>query len=180
MKKIIICSLIVVSCLLVTVAVMLLNKPREPRHAGRALSHWLAELDTRSHPARRQAATAAVHEIGTNALPTLISILKLDGSSMADKLQSVMKFQTMVDYVSPAERRWLAINGFRVLGAAGWPAIPELTVLLNQNSTCIGAMFSLVAIGPEAVPALRTALTNENEFVRFNAAWGLTKLGERV
>src|SRR5437870_8112714 len=51
--------------------------PREPSYQGKRLSKWLAELDIRSTSGAngREQAIKAVYALGTNALPTLTTML---------------------------------------------------------------------------------------------------------
>jgi hypothetical protein len=162
---------------LVLVSLALWGPPPEPKHKGRVLGDWLADLDTTNHPVQRQRAMIAVREIGTNALPLLLRLLETDRTGLAGTLREMRRFQTVLEFQPSSLFRWRAIYGFRALGPSARVAIPRLTELLYQDSTCTGATFALMAIGPEAVPILEQASLTGSEWVRYQASWGLERLG---
>src|SRR5436190_15403296 len=60
---------------------VILLRPQEPIYQGRTLKGWLAELEDKSSQ-RREEAKAALHEIGSNAVPTLLTIVRSKDSSL--------------------------------------------------------------------------------------------------
>lgn len=154
---------------------------REPVYEGRDLSAWLGELvDLAGHdpsvegnePGRRawevrhDKAVSAVRCIGAKALPHLVRWLRTapGPTPLRDKLDELLDKQSVVK-ISLAQRpdhTFQAIEGFRALGSAAEPALPELRRLLHNPATFAGAVFALRAIGPAAVPALAPELTNSN------------------
>jgi hypothetical protein len=117
---------------------------------GHSLEHWteaLAISDPQSDAAL--SATAAIREIGTNALPYAIKWIQEEPS---------MPLWSEEDIASRCD---MAVNIFAALGPAASPAIPELVQI--GCADVIGAskaINSLVAIGPLALPALSGIMTN--------------------
>ena len=73
--------------------------------------------------------------------------------------------------------KWRLSNlGFRALGPAAAPAIPELEKLLESPRHSLRAVSTLQQIGAPAVDALVSALTNKDSEVRRNAALALMLL----
>lgn len=160
---------------------------REPHFKQRKLSEWITEYrSARSADARRQA-EEAIRAIGTNALPPLLLWIRQEDS---DTRQRAFRLVERLGFSKIELRRALrwrsfAFFGFRLLGPAAGPAIPELTRLLENDSAAIdygknltvaeSAVLALGEIGAAAIPALSRALTNRNVNVRKSAA---LKLGE--
>lgn len=130
----------------------------EPKYKGQPLSYWLADVQVFSSawptPLKPEAKTA-VAQIGTNAIPFLLDRMG-SSSSMFDDSG--------------------AIQAFAILGPAARSAIPALArMATNQPAgllqsqeydqshvTLFGqsALMALGGIGPDALPALLTILTN--------------------
>ena len=60
-----------------------------------------------------------------------------------------------------------------MLGPVGRPALPELVRLLHDPETASDASYALSGIGPEAIPPLLEALTNQISWIAITAVWGL-------
>jgi hypothetical protein len=146
---------------------------REPRYAGRSLSEWYAlwakysEGEDPQSVAKAEEAAHAIREIGTNAIPILFRRLKFDVSLERNQ------FVILAYKLSPAlaEKMVLHLSAnkieptstFVILGPRAAPAIPQLTALLystNDLQLSRTAAFCLIAIGPDALPTLLTALSN--------------------
>ncbi|HWI55903.1 MAG TPA: hypothetical protein VNZ22_01660, partial [Bacillota bacterium] len=140
---------------------------REPVYENRELSAWLQQLvdlgeegpSGEAEQVRRRAweiphekAVGAVRSIGAEALPYLLRWLRSapKPSPWCEKLQDLLDKQSVVNI----KLRWgrdrtdEAIRGFRALGAAAAPALPELRRLLQRPATCYHAVLVLDAIGP--------------------------------
>jgi hypothetical protein len=138
----------------------------EPECRGYPLSYWLEHYLTRATPEDRavaEEAGVAIKEIGTNALPCLIEWLRHKPSTMNGPGANV---------------------GFKVLGPAAAPAIPELEQMANDPSNrpaSFRALLALEAIGPAALPAVTTRLANTNFPLPADSALGFycrTRLAE--
>ena len=148
---------------------------REPVYEGKQLRAWLEDLSWEDKPSSMRAKTA-VQRIGSNAVPVLLDELRLKDSRFfgANWVNRYTPFQIM-----PADaRRGRALLGFRALGAEGRSAIPELIDLLREERSDVTR--ALVWIGPEAIPPLIRALTNQNDAVRNFAAYTLGSFATNV
>ena len=160
----------------------------EPSYQGRRLSSWLGEIaEAPVQDAAAQIATvdtlqlsfpvfageltepaqAAVRAMGNAALPWLVK----------DLLAT-----TQGPIPTTDEKNAAAVRGFRALGAAGAPAIPEIApVFANRDPSwstsrhCV--VKSLEAIGAAAVPVLVTALAHPDQMTRAMAADALAVIG---
>ncbi|MBI5386123.1 MAG: HEAT repeat domain-containing protein [Verrucomicrobia bacterium] len=157
-------------------------RPREPEYQGRRLSEWLKGFsylqpnDTEDTEARATEAAVAVRAMGTNCLSTLMAMLQAKDSSLKrhvtrwlDK-QSVIRFH----FSNAADLRNQAELAVGALGPLAKPAIPRLVTLLKDDELAGSAVFTLTKIGPDALPALAAALTNDSRNVR---RWVVGALG---
>jgi hypothetical protein len=126
--------------------------PSEPSYQGRRLSEWLVDADFGQPQDKRAKAYEAIRKMGAKTLPFLIADLTPDKKTKAN---------------SDRQATW----GFDALGPIGKPAIPKLTKLLKENPGY--APVALANVGPDALPELFNALTNEDFWVRDNTAAGL-------
>jgi hypothetical protein len=144
----------------------------EPVYHGQRLSAWLlagSGPDT----------TEAVREAGTNAIPTLLRLLRFKDCGWLVKVKELGRKQHLVriPITHKEERRAVdqglaALLGFRLLGPEARSAVPDLIAIGNENrprDSRYGAMLALAAIGPaakEAIPALSCWSTNTDPRVR--------------
>jgi RNA polymerase sigma factor (sigma-70 family) len=126
--------------------------PSEPSYQGRRLSEWLVDADYGQPPDKRAKAYDAIRKMGAKTLPFLIADLTPDKKAKDSSYR---------------QATW----GFDALGPIGKPAIPKLTKLLEGNPGYVP--IALAGIGPDALPELFNALTNDDFFVRDNTAAGL-------
>ena len=117
---------------------------------------------------KRDQAEAAIRHIGTNALPTLLSMVRAKDSALRKRLialankQSVFRLRLRRAEYFHAK----ATYGFGALGPAAKPAVPALTRLLHDQDEEVraGAAQCLSLIGTDAkdaVPALIGVLNEE-------------------
>ncbi len=134
---------------------------REPVYQGKRLSKWLEEidpneLDDQEVPSNSTLAAEAVRQIGTNAVPVLLTMLQTRDSSL-------MRIWIDISHLIPGwsksfvtdntiHRR--AVLGFKVLGNQAVAAIPRLTVLLENPHSGLSAARGLIRIGPAGTDAL--------------------------
>jgi HEAT repeat protein len=156
----------------------------EPHCDGKPLSFWLREIEASpdASTVRWQRAARAVRQIGTNAIPSLLTMLQTPDSlwkaEAVDWLQETVELDLTETLGSIRGRR--AITGFRLLGpVVSAPALPRLAALATHRDPRISsqALSALGEIGGAAmVPTLVTVLTNGNSAARLQAASSLGAL----
>src|SRR5437870_9613787 len=163
-------------------------RSREPVYQGRPLSAWLEDLDYGRPSFRREAvgqAEAAVRQIGTNAVPFLVGMMRCKDSPFRKKMIALCSKQSFIKFPfrPPADTlQWRGALGIYSLGPVGKAAIPELINLLTNQHTWIRgrAAMALGKIGPDAavaVPHLINALADKDEDVRACTCAVLSDLG---
>ena len=173
---------------------------REPVYQGRPLNAWLHELDVsvkrRRLPVeqvrvlleekqkKREVAEKAIREIGTNALPVLITMLRSKDSKQREKLfvWSTKQPFSLLRLQSASEQRWLANEGFKVLGEKAESALPALIAMLKDRDEYEVPITTdaLSAIGPKAFLPVITALSSQDYRVRIGALFALEEIGPQV
>ena len=151
---------------------MHVSRPQEPVYEGRPLSFWLWANDPNSvsdlPASQRSQSAAALDQIGTNAIPTLMRMLKANEPGWSVKLFELLKRQPVIKVAhAPATRRnQEACEMFGLLGTDARNAVPALVDLLEQDISPTSRYYtiiSLTGIGPPAkaaVPELVKGLTN--------------------
>jgi hypothetical protein len=154
-------------CIVLLTFVFASSSQREPTYRGQTLTYWLMK----SCFERDAEATAAVRQIGTNALPSLTRWLVYQPSKMKVRLlDSAEKLPRKIgnplrDFIA-GDRLWkvrpdLATYGFSLLGPQAQPAIPELVRALIQNGDTDWRITRVLPyIGEEILPPLVTVMTN--------------------
>jgi HEAT repeat protein len=163
-----------------------LLEPREPSYHGRTLSSWLDGMDADPNP-EDGPEEAAIREIGTNALPNLLKWIPSHDSSLKT---GWINFVNQQDWLPlhptfARSRSEYAAAAFQVLGPAGAPAVPGLTVLLHHHDPQVRADAALCLGEIEggattALPELGRALTDTDDDVRRQAAWALGNIHENA
>lgn len=120
---------------------------------------WLDDLQSRA-PKEVAAATAALEQRGTAALPLIRS--------------------TLQDASAPPTRRKAALKAAAILGPRAVEALPEVTAALHQPEYAPEAALSLSFMGSPAVAPLRDAINADEAVVRREALRSLGKLRERA
>ncbi|MDB6111320.1 MAG: repeat protein, partial [Pedosphaera sp.] len=154
----------------------LVFRSREPVYHGKTLSHWLGIYTSppRNAFARREAEDAVRH-IGTNAIPTLLRMLRAkDSGFTASLIRSLSRQQLLkIRFTGALERNMQAMNAFATLGATAKEAVPELIRIHDQNiswDSRWATVFALGGIGPaakEAIPLLLHGMPNADQSIRF-------------
>jgi HEAT repeat protein len=129
--------------------------PNEPVYGGKSLGEWLKTLDADGKFSKE--AEDALHQIGTNAIPALLTRLVY-----VQPPYGLRAFQINID----------AVTGFIVLGDQAKPILPELQMLMdgtNKNVVLL-AMLAASGTGSNAIPLLTKGLTNQFADVRNEAA----------
>jgi len=135
---------------------------REPFHHGKLLSTWLEDLNSTSLHTQ-DTAKSAIREMGTNAVPALVRILRANDSPLKLRLLELARKQALLRlyFRTAEERHRVAIKGCRALGPLARPAIPALIGFLNNPDTANEAAYSLAVIDEGIFPLTR-AVTNRN------------------
>ena len=120
---------------------------------------WMDGLQSRA-PKEVEEATAQLEERGTAALPLIRRTLQ-DASAEPAKKQAALKATA-------------------ILGARAAEALPDVAAVLQDPEFAPAAALALSFMGSAAVPALRDAVTANNEIVRREALRALGKLRERA
>ncbi len=157
-------------------SVVYLGKSREPVYQGRTLSSWLTSYEYapgmgsgEAIEAEQRYNAAAVREIGTNALPTLITWLHAKDGPLKIKFISFCRAhpKLRLNFRTADEKITMACFGFEILGPIASPAAPEVVKYFNQTgdrNKFAGALI-LSRIGPKAraetVPALLNFLHDD-------------------
>lgn len=156
----------------------------EPIVDGRPLSSWLDYYVHRQTEAECQMADQALNKLGTNAIPTLLRMLRRTDSPLKRKVMVLLGKQHFirVSYV-PAERQnQAAYFAFRRLGTNAEAAVPALMQIYERRYSPFSrqcAASSLRPLGPAAnaaVPLLKRGLADTNPLVRCDTLLALSSL----
>ena len=133
---------------------------------------WLKGFDANQGSAEYAAAQSAVAQIGTNALPTLISYLRRkDPPFHRQVINLKAKLHLLhgeVDYAVFWHRR--AAQACGALGQAAEPAFPALTEAMNDPGAAPDVGNGLSRMMPRSVPVLTNILATGNVRARCRAA----------
>lgn len=103
-----------------------------PAYKGKPLAFWLRGFDIGYNDPRKPSfdeSVEAVRQAGTNALPTLLRMLRSRDSDLKHRLtrQAEKQHLVRIEYVSADRQRWAAMQGFLALvGREAKYAIPQL------------------------------------------------------
>ena len=166
-------ALLVLTTALVATIAGRVSQQREPVYQGKPLSEWLKPYAYQ--PWRNyHEANEAVRHIGTNAIPTLLRLVRINDSDLKARLMAFAQRQHIIKVEYIPAQGWHSAAGaaFGVLGTKGQSAVPGLLEILNQDLSLdsdVCAVYALSAIGPpaqQAVPALLRYVTNANVNLR--------------
>jgi hypothetical protein len=156
----------------------------EPVYNGKRLSEWLkfyADATDRFPTLEVQQefknTDSAMRQIGTNAIPSLLRLLRVKDSTLTVKLLDLLQEQHVIKIKYTRASYWnlAAGHGFQVLGAKAQNAVPALIEIVNANISPSSQYCSLIVlanIGPsakDAVPSLLQWVTNADGAVRLSA-----------
>jgi hypothetical protein len=156
----------------------------EPVYEGKPLSQWLIQNDPANNTAARNEAFSALEHIGTNAIPTLLQMMRAHDSPSKAKLLTWAEQHPLpgIDYTSADEIHDRAQRGFSVLGYEAVSAVPELIKILDHSAswqTEYRVAEELGYVGPgakAAVPSLLRAAASTNGYVRIFAIQALGQI----
>jgi HEAT repeat protein len=164
----------ITGCLLAGALLFRATRDSEPVCEGKRLGEWV-ELLTAGNGSKRAEAEVALRQMGTNALPHLVRMLRTRDSAFKENVRLVASLQTMVNLrlSRAADQRSRALAAFEALGSEARAAIPDLADLLNRGENPMDLGRALAAVGPDAVWPLTQALAHEDGEIRAAAAYGL-------
>jgi hypothetical protein len=175
-RRILLAAMLVI--LLVGFAWWLL-RPREPSYQGKSLSAWLAHSTV--YGLDSPDAIEAVRQIGTNAIPTLIRMLRANDSPLRTKSIELLDRQDLVrvKIIRARDENYQAFLGFDSLGLDGKIALPELIEIYDEGISTDSQSYaarSIGSIGPgakSAIPSLLKGLKTTNDSVCWPTALAL-------
>jgi len=147
----------------------------EPAYRGKSLSYWLEALGQHEDLEAAAEARLALRQMGTNALPHLLSTLRAKDSQLKKLLRRLEAKQSMVNFrLNPSDAiRNQAAEGIVAMGPLAAPLVPALTNLLDEPDLGPVALYALSGIGPEALAPLIASLNHSNSAVRRTAVFSL-------
>jgi len=155
--------------------------PREPMYHGKRLSAWLRDVENGGAVTTERSVHAreALRQIGTNAVPCLLKMLRAQDPTWKTEAVGWLQDKCNIDWsFSLANSQWQrALAGFETLGGTAEPAIPDLRAMISgaDRDLAIRAMRALRGIsGPQTMPFFLEALRNTNLVMRGEA---ITVLG---
>ena len=179
MKKKLLILAVALGAVIGVAAVMIycVTDPAEPIYEGRPLSYWLIKgfiPGEGNYDTDHQKAQAAMAHYGTNAVPTLLRMLRANDSAFKLKVIDVAgKLRLIRQRPMPAATRNLAAGeAFRELRSSGKYFVPELARIFTEKisrESQAGVLSALYCIGPDAqaaTPALIRWLTNADDGIR--------------
>ncbi len=156
----------------------------EPSSHGKRLSTWVLKTPLDAANTTNMDAVVALRDIGTNAVPYLLALLKYRNSWLATRLWQASDRVPSIrwDLMSDFERCHRAMQALSILEHDACPALPELRKLLiviDQNYTGglthpqEEAAAVLAHIRPEGIAILVQATTNKDQWVQKSAIQAL-------
>ena len=173
-------ALTVLAVALVSAIVWQVVKPSdEPVYQGMPFSEWITtclQTNVRHFEVETMLDEAMGH-VGTNAIPSLLRLLRMKDSPLKLRLVALAQRQQIIriEYLPAKNRNSAGAGGFYELGRSAQNAVPALIEIANQNisrDSQYYAVYSLGCIGPaakEAVPSLLRWTTDTNDLLRNNS-----------
>jgi len=148
--------------------------PTEFTYRNKRLSVWLQELEYEGGDTN-QPAFVALSQMGTNAIPPLLEIIRAPRTRFERLISKVNRRQSV--FKLPDGKPWLkagdASLALYAMGTNARPALPALTNLLFHTNALFSGTTALAAMGPDGVRVLIVALTNQSDLIRDAAACAL-------
>jgi hypothetical protein len=181
--------LVVAACAVAVAGVVtFLTRSKEPSYQGRSLGEWVDRyassevpgVPNASHsPGGVQEANEAIQQIGTNAVPYLLALLrKGQPSSASEVIAKILPDSSKSKYRIP--RAFGVPSAFAALGPKARFAVPDLVKLANDTNNIYGMDFAtraLGTIGEDGVAPLLVLMTNQCEVIRAAAVFAMTTQG---
>src|SRR6185295_2397 len=143
--------LFVGASVLIVVGVMawFVFSPHEPVYEGKTLSHWLKDLEDWNGDTNYPA-FVAFREMGTNAIPTLLSIIQSGGTAGQRMIQKLNQEQSLIElpYREPLHQSLAASIALYAMGSNAVTALPTLTNLLFHTNALFESTTAIAGMGP--------------------------------
>jgi len=161
---------------------------REPFYDGKPLSEWLRAFDYYAKPDQPgtsvRDARRAIRAAGTNAIPTLLRMLRATDSTLKLNLIDLLQKQHLVNFRFRTASRLHAeaVTAFHYLGVRAELAVPELIKMFNETpplparASIAHVLGNLGPAAEDAIPSLQRALTNTNRSVASAATNALANI----
>jgi hypothetical protein len=185
MKRVRIAIVVVGMCLAGVIGWQVV-KPSEPEpvYEGKRLSKWLEEgLPRPGEPWQWAWETdQAVLHIGTNAIPTLLRLLRVKDSPFKARVLALVGSQRIFKVMPAGDWNLAAAEGFNTLGASAYGAVPALIGIVDENISSESRMYAVTALGHvgpsrgQAVPHLLQWATNADAALRARARDALGRI----
>jgi hypothetical protein len=181
---------VVLIAMLVCLTAWLRRSPNET-YQGKPLEYWLrgGQPPPQYLPATNwspQQAEAAVRHLGDKAIPVLLRKLRASDSALTRRWRRLLQKQhfIQIEFTDSGRCNIAGYEGFKILGPAGAPALPEL-IRIAKDQRCFSCRLysigSLGWVGPgatNAIPYLVKWLGDSNATIRWNTALTLSRIHE--
>ena len=151
--------------------ILLLAFDPEPRYHGHSLTYWVDKYVSRPETAVQREAAEALANMGTNALPFLLTRLRYEPARFRvwtwQALQQVpRRWKWLHDCAYDPQRQALnAALTFAELGVAARPALPALAAIARDPaspSAAYHAQLAIALLGADGLPSLVEVLDDTN------------------
>ncbi len=158
MKRLILVAVPALAALGAAVWVLFLRPEPEPVYQGRSLSIWVEQASRSDQTdALGREASVAIRQIGTNGIPILLQWLRARDSALFSKLYSLSYKHSFIRPLIIHPQAWYlnekSGTGFKVLGAVGKDAVPELMAISEENISPDSRFYTFDALGSIGPPA---------------------------
>jgi len=167
-------GLVAVLALAAIGALLCASRTKEPSFQGRTLGDWLADI-ANTEDSEPETARNAVRQIGTNAIPHLLGMMRAEDSKLKETFITLLDKAHInrIRIPNASDKHSRAFLGFWALGPQASSAIPELKALASNPKFVSTAARALVEIGPAGVEAAVAGLADTNAIVRRQTAGAL-------
>ena len=157
----------------------------QPRYGGRPLSVWLQQYHSASaNLSPSPEAEDAIRRIGTNALPTLLRMIRARDSVLKQMALKWGAKQHLIklNLIPASKLRYQAQAGYEILGPAAKAQVRELIEILTNDTVAQVRQCTASALGfigedaKPAVPALLVAAKDPDNQVRNSSLWALSRI----
>jgi len=149
------------------VAIMSSLWSRGAAYQGKPLRHWLTCLNSGNQAAEAEGANA-LRQMGTNALPELVSIATRRDSPLRPALVRMVGegLASKLGLPNRDGQRARSVTAFWILNKTAAPAAQELINSINKGRNVATAAEALLGIGPDAICWWTNAVTLADPLVR--------------
>jgi HEAT repeat protein len=183
--------LVVLAVVVAGFGTWLLLRRAEPAYNGKSLTVWDQQYGSNHWSGRTELAGEAefaVRQIGSNAIPFLLKLMRAEDSNLKKKLRNHLpkKWHDALHLNDNSGKvRRMGAHGLAALGTNAPAAVPALIDLARNHPEEDGryiAVFALRTLGPAAeaaIPFYFQCLTNSDPTIRNEAAVGLIRIPQQ-